>query len=64
MMPWRREQLPTPIFCPGEFHGLYRSQGCKKSDMSDRLSLSLFCLLRNLYAGQEATVRTRPGTTD
>ena len=22
------------------------------------------CLLRNLYAGQEATVRTRPGTTD
>ena len=24
----------------------------------------LICLLRNLYAGQEATVRTRPGTTD
>ena len=24
----------------------------------------LTCLLRNLYAGQEATVRTRPGTTD
>ena len=24
---------------------------------------SLTCLLRNLYAGQEATVRTRPGTT-
>ena len=23
----------------------------------------LSCLLRNLYAGQEATVRTRPGTT-
>ena len=22
------------------------------------------CLLRNLYAGQEATVRTRPGRTD
>ena len=22
------------------------------------------CLLRNLHAGQEATVRTRPGTTD
>ena len=28
--------------------------------ISDRLS----CLLRNLYAGQEATVRTRHGTTD
>ena len=24
----------------------------------------LTCLLRNLYAGQEATVRTRYGTTD
>ena len=24
----------------------------------------LTCLLRNLYAGQEATVRTAPGTTD
>ena len=24
----------------------------------------LTCLLRNLYAGQEATVRTRNGTTD
>ena len=24
----------------------------------------LICLLRNLYAGQEATVRTEPGTTD
>ena len=22
-IPWRRESLPTPVFCPGEFHGLY-----------------------------------------
>ena len=21
---WRRERLPTPVFWPGEFHGLYR----------------------------------------
>ena len=27
-------------------------------------SLSLICLLRNLYTGQEATVRTGHGTTD
>ena len=20
-IPWRREQLPTPVFWPGEFHG-------------------------------------------
>ena len=28
------------------------------------ISDCLTCLLRNMYAGQEATVRTRPGTTD
>ena len=22
-IPWRRKRLPTPIFWPGEFHGLY-----------------------------------------
>ena len=32
----------------------------KEMGISDRLS----CLLRNLNAGQEATVRTRHGTTD
>ena len=21
--PWRKERLPTPVFWPGEFHGLY-----------------------------------------
>ena len=29
-----------------------------------RIPDHLICLLRNLYAGQEATVRTRHGTTD
>ena len=28
--PWRRERLPTPVFQPGEFHGLYSPWGCKK----------------------------------
>ena len=32
----------------------------KKTGIPDRLT----CLLRNLYAGQEATVRTRHGTMD
>ena len=32
----------------------------QKMGMPDHLT----CLLRNLYAGQEATVRTRQGTTD
>ena len=29
-IPWRREQLPTPGFWPGEFHGLYSPWGLKK----------------------------------
>ena len=24
-IPWRKERLPTPVFWPGEFHGLYSS---------------------------------------
>ena len=31
--PWRREQLPTPVFWPGESHGL--SMGLQKSDMTE-----------------------------
>ena len=40
-MPWRRERLPTPVFWPGEFHGLYSPRGHKESDNTERLSLSL-----------------------
>ena len=34
-IPWSREQLPTPVFWPGEFHGLYSPWGHKESDMTD-----------------------------
>ena len=34
---WRRERLPTPVFWPEEFHGLYSPQGHKEPDMTDRL---------------------------
>ena len=40
-IPCRRERLPTPVFRPGEFHGLYSPWGHKESDMTERLSLSL-----------------------
>ena len=40
-IPWRRERLPTPVFWPGEFHGLYRPWGHKESDTTEQLSLSL-----------------------
>ena len=26
-IPWRKEQLPTPVFWPGEFHALLWSTG-------------------------------------
>ena len=39
--PWRREQLPTPIFWPGEFHGLYSPWSHKELDRTKQLSLSL-----------------------
>ena len=38
--PWRRERLPTPIFWPGEFHGLYSPWGRKESGMTEWFSLS------------------------
>ena len=39
-IPWRRERLPTPVFWPGEFHGLYSPWGHKELDMTEQLSLS------------------------
>ena len=36
---WRRERLPTPVFWPGECHGLYSPWGCKESDTTEWLSL-------------------------
>ena len=48
-IPWRRERLPTPVFWPGEFHGLYSPWGCKESDTTERLSLSLFTELGTAF---------------
>ena len=44
-IPWRRKQLPTPVFLPGKFHGQrslggYSPWGCKESDTTERLRLS------------------------
>ena len=32
--PWKRERLPTLVFWPREFHGLYSSWGRKELDMT------------------------------
>ena len=38
-IPWRKERLPTPVFWPGEFHGLDSSWGYKELDMTERILL-------------------------
>ena len=37
--PLEKERLPTPVFWPGEFHGLCSPWGHKDSDTTERLSL-------------------------
>ena len=39
--PWRRKWQSTPVFWPGEFHGLYSPWGHKELDMTERLPPSL-----------------------
>ena len=36
--------LPTPVFWPGEFHGLYSPWSHKESDTTERFSLSFIDL--------------------
>ena len=38
---WRRDRLPTPVFWPREFHGLYSPRGRKELDTTEQFSLSL-----------------------
>ena len=46
-IPWRRERLPTPVFWPGEFHGLYSPWGAKSwTQLNDFHSLTH----KNFYA--------------
>ena len=39
-IPWRRERLPTPVFWPGEFHGLYSPRGCRESATAETLTFT------------------------
>ena len=40
--PEERKGYPTPVFRPGEFHGLYSSWDRKESDATERLTFSHF----------------------
>ena len=47
-----REKLPTPVFWPEEFHGLYSPWGCKELDMTERLSLSFQWLGLHIFIAE------------
>ena len=51
---WRRDRPPTPVFLPGEFHGLSSPWGRKELDTTERLSqhhLRLFSLIDSGHLG-------------
>ena len=56
-IPWRREQLPTPVFWPGEFHGLYSPWGLKELDTPEWLSLSQFSQKISMIKQKECWTR-------
>ena len=60
-IPWTRAWQPTPVFFPGEFHGLrnvasYSLWGCKESDTIKGLTQSSVQLLFHLV-GAPLTVK-------
>ena len=60
-IPWRREGLPTPVFWPGEFQGLYSPWSCKESDMAERLSLQIYVSCHSWpFSGQPPSLLSGP----
>ena len=60
--PLERERLPTSVFWPGEFHGLYRPWVHKESDITEQLSLTFSYLSAHSFLGkgkQEQRSRTK-----
>ena len=53
--PGERERLPTPVFWPAEFHGLYSPWGCKELDMTEWLSLHFALLYLHFLSGNLIT---------
>ena len=57
---WERGQRASPTVFLKNTNNMFRFRIFKEMGIPGHLT----CLLRNLYAGQEATVRTRHETTD
>ena len=58
-IPWKRERLPTPVFWPGESHGLCSPGGRKGSDTTERLSLSFTFNLKTLYKNKAVHIANK-----
>ena len=63
-IPWRREWQPTPVFWPGEFHGLrslagYRTWNRKESEMTK--NHETFFNPEETMVGQQVYIGTVPG---
>ena len=41
--------LPTPVFWPGEFHGLYNPGGSKESNTTEKLSLFIMYMVHRIH---------------
>ena len=59
--PGEKERLPSPVFWPEKFHGLYSPQGRKELDTTARLSLSPTPLLCTTTHTQDGAVLLSPG---
>ena len=59
--PGEGKSYPTPVYWPGEFHGLYGPWGCKESDMTERLS---YCGAQALDAQASAVAAGRLSNRD
>jgi len=66
IMEWAREFLKNNYFCFIDYAKafLWIKTNCGKFFKGWEYQTCLTCLLRNLYVGREATVRTRHGTID
>ena len=61
---WKTQQWPHTGLEKISFHSNPQKRQCQKILKEMRGPDHLTCLLRNVHAGQEATVRTRCETTD
>jgi len=53
---WRRERLPTPVYWPGEFHGLYRRSAGEVCPLQYSWASLMAQLVKNLPAIWETWV--------